>query len=38
MHNPEAPHLQRRRARKTAVVLALVALCVYGIFVLQHLV
>ena len=38
MHDLEAPHPQRQRARKTAVVLALVAFCVYAVFVLQHLV
>ena len=38
MDHLEAPHPQRQRARKTAVVLALVALCVYAVFVLQHVV
>ena len=38
MHDLEAPHPQRQRARKTAVVLALVAFFVYGVFVLQHFV
>ena len=38
MPDAVAPQLQRRRARKTALVLALVALAVYAAFFFKHFV